>query len=492
MSTDRFLPKTVSVRMYRNGEVAPNGALGGLGDCFLLAFPRPDTPPCYVLIDCGLFQGSTDTSKRLQRTMKLIGEATGEHLDAVVLTHQHYDHLSGFKLAWSTFETFTVDEVWLAWTEDPSDPLATQLRSRRDRQVDALRQIGQALHLHLRKASAALDPRQLKRDEAFGAQLEALLSFSDPVNDGKKSMPLAGVMQAVGQRGRVRYFKPGDTFVVGDSVTLGYVLGPPKNLSDLRRSDPSADGSEVYLDSPLRALVHTAAPDETTPAGEENQREAELPFGPHQLERRIDHLYPSYGDQQRRWRRVDTDWYQAAGPLALQLDRDTNNTSLVLAFELPHSGEVLLFPGDAQIGNWLSWDKVQFTVPTSTGQRTVTAVDLLRQTVLYKVGHHGSHNATLRERGLERMTHPDLVAMIPVDGKFAQQTKHWEMPYGDLYARLLTRTSGRVLRADQDVDLSKIAFPGQVTQHQDFVEYSLPGGPTPPPSTRRTRRDSTK
>jgi hypothetical protein len=46
-----------------------------------------------------------------------------------------------------------------------------------------------------------------------------------------------------------------------------------------------------------------------------------------------------------------------AGRLALQLDSDTNNTSLVLAFELGKSGRVLLFPGDAQVGNWLSWHK---------------------------------------------------------------------------------------------------------------------------------------
>ena len=46
---------------------------------------------------------------------------------------------------------------------------------------------------------------------------------------------------------------------------------------------------------------------------------------------------------------------EGAGRLALQLDSDTNNTSLVLAIELIASGRVLLFPGDAQVGNWLSW-----------------------------------------------------------------------------------------------------------------------------------------
>ena len=38
----------VKVRMYRQGH----------GDCFLLAFPRPNGQPAYVLIDCGYKPGS--------------------------------------------------------------------------------------------------------------------------------------------------------------------------------------------------------------------------------------------------------------------------------------------------------------------------------------------------------------------------------------------------------------------------------------------------
>ena len=54
--------------------------------------------------------------------------------------------------------------------------------------------------------------------------------------------------------------------------------------------------------------------------------------------------------------------------------------------------------------------------------------DLLRRIVFYKVGHHGSHNATLKEGGLETMTSPALVAAMPVDQKFANNSKHWDMP----------------------------------------------------------------
>ncbi|MGI8924435.1 MAG: hypothetical protein ACR2HJ_10425 [Fimbriimonadales bacterium] len=103
--------------------------------------------------------------------------------------------------------------------------------------------------------------------------------------------------------------------------------------------------------------------------------------------------------------------------LALQLDSATNNTSLAPAIEIIGSGEVLLFLGDAQVGSWTSWADLWWQA--ADGQ--VLIDDLLANTVLYKVGHHGSHNATLRSEGLLKMTHPRLAAMIPVDRTMARR-----------------------------------------------------------------------
>ena len=69
------------------------------------------------------------------------------------------------------------------------------------------------------------------------------------------------------------------------------------------------------------------------------------------------------------------------------------------------------------------------------GTRTVTPDDLLARTVLYKVGHHGSHNATLREKGLELMTSRELAAMIPVNRETAKKMD-WKMPFPSLFQRL--------------------------------------------------------
>jgi hypothetical protein len=72
--------------------------------------------------------------------------------------------------------------------------------------------------------------------------------------------------------------------------------------------------------------------------------------------------------------------------LVRKLDDALNNTSLILLLRI---GELdLLFPGDAQIENWqATLDEAQ--VDEALAKR-------LANIDLYKVGHHGSRNATPR------------------------------------------------------------------------------------------------
>jgi hypothetical protein len=149
------------------------------------------------------------------------------------------------------------------------------------------------------------------------------------------------------------------------------------------------------------------------------------------------------------WRRIDSAWYNNAARLAMQLDKATNNTSLVLAFELVATGQVLLFVGDAQIGNWQSWDNLTWDIPANpVDQQKVATRDLLQRTVFYKVGHHGSINATRKQGGLELMTSPHLVAAIPTDTEFSDKQKGWDMPARKIEIALLGKTRGRLLRSD--------------------------------------------
>ena len=156
------------------------------------------------------------------------------------------------------------------------------------------------------------------------------------------------------------------------------------------------------------------------------------------------------------WRRIDHEWLYSAESLALSLNTGVNNTSLVLAFELPASKKVLLFIGDAQRGNWISWANLRW----NDGDETITARDLLSRTVLYKVGHHGSHNATLA--GTVDAVHPNLdwmglsefagefTAMIPAVKDWAMQVKPkpWYHPLPSIQRALLKKAQGRVLQMD--------------------------------------------
>jgi len=169
----------------------------------------------------------------------------------------------------------------------------------------------------------------------------------------------------------------------------------------------------------------------------------------------------AYLDPRSNWRRIDGDWLGAAGTFALDLAADTNNTSLALAFEWgpPRKGRVLLFAADAQVGNWLSWRDQPY------GDDKVKIENLLDRVLLYKVGHHGSHNATVRRDsrdastgdplgapfGLELMN--DIIAMIPVDHDAVRKEMPdpWKMPHEPLYRRLREKARLRVLRSDQEL-----------------------------------------
>jgi hypothetical protein len=173
--------------------------------------------------------------------------------------------------------------------------------------------------------------------------------------------------------------------------------------------------------------------------------------------------YWTPADATDNWRQIDIDWLEGSTELALQLDSLTNNTSLVLAIELP-DGDVLLFAADAQVGNWLSWQGLEWEI----GGKKVTGPDLLKRTIFYKVGHHGSHNATLREKGLEQMEKL-RVAMLPVDQAMAKK-KHWDqMPLDELVSELNKKAKGVVLRVDQPMPTTQ----EQVVEDRLFFEVAF-------------------
>ena len=90
----------------------------------------------------------------------------------------------------------------------------------------------------------------------------------------------------------------------------------------------------------------------------------------------------------------------------------------------------MLFPGDAQWGNWKFWLDQD------------DAETILQGVTFFKVAHHGSHNATPTD-ALEKMSKGKFAAMV------STQNVPWDsIPRTPLMVRLGEMTNDRVLRSD--------------------------------------------
>ena len=204
----------------------------------------------------------------------------------------------------------------------------------------------------------------------------------------------------------------------------------------------------------------------------------------------------TYHQPSHDWRRIDDDWLGVARALVLALERQVSDSSLVLAFELTATGKVLLFPGDAQLGSSAAWSELTWTLPSGmppgathgdgSNGTTVSALDLIRRTKVYKVAHHCSATATPLTNGLDIIDRGDLVALLSVDAATAD-AYGWDMPNRPLLARLEERTRGRVIRSDEPVpaepghgteaarDPTWKAFRANVKDADLYAEYTIIG-----------------
>jgi hypothetical protein len=455
----------------------------GLGDCFLLSF-NPETEPVHMLIDCGSLGAST-TGVNLEEVVADIRKTTKDHLHLLVVTHEHQDHLSGFRSCRAEFEKIRVDNVWLAWTENPEEPLARQLARNKD---DLAMAVAAAIR-GLREPVYA-NPESTELADAA----ESILGFfgeSSTLAAGALAKTTNEAMQFVRKAlsANVDYLQPGGNAIEKPWLPgfRFYILGPPKSLAALSELGDPGSSDLYHLAMGLRV---GAGGDDVSAQERENQMpfDARVRLPPdHPLAKSSLDLYLA---PEESWRRIDHDWLRTAADLALQLDSLTNNTSLALAIERIADGRFLLFPADAQLGNWLSWHAPETTWLIDNGAASRTAADLLAQTVFYKVGHHGSHNATCSGKGLELMRRNDeLVAFIPVDRRVALSRNpkgSWKMPARPLYRRLLEACQGRVVRSDLGwADLVKA--PATDDPEKEFVRLA---GPTQWKDWKKAQREA--
>jgi len=105
-------------------------------------------------------------------------------------------------------------------------------------------------------------------------------------------------------------------------------------------------------------------------------------------------------------------------------------------------------------------------------------LSLMKNTVLYKTGHHGSHNSTLAE-ALNNMLHDELVVLIPVEKSdpMVNFGKGWQMPATNLYKELKKRSQHRIIRMDEGISKAKAwsKLPGKPSKKDLYWEYEVKG-----------------
>jgi beta-lactamase superfamily II metal-dependent hydrolase len=376
---NRLPADAVRIRMYRVG----------FGDCFLLSVPVGGGHR-HLLVDCGVHP-SGDIGA-MPRVVADIAAVTGRRLAVIVASHEHADHISGYGAFAAEFARFEIGAVWMPWAMDPDDTHADALRRRRLALADDLA-------AHFRATPASPEARH------------ALLNLRG--NEAAVAALRSGFRGAARE---VRYLKAGvEARPPLDGLGVR-VLGPPTDPEFLKKMEPPRSQRYVRLGAGgLRETINGVEP-----------FEARWRLAPAAGRKAYD--FPADSKRDLSERDVKEGAGSSLDGLAFVLDSAVNNTSLALAFNF--RGRLLLFPGDAQWGNWKSW----LERPGSGG--------LLEQVAFLKVAHHGSHNATPRS-ALEAMGTDGFAAMVSTQGK------PWpSIPQPELMRRLRTRTKSRVLRSD--------------------------------------------
>lgn len=420
---------SLRIRMYRVG----------FGDFFLLTVPT-ETGPEHILVDCGVFHGQTghgdiDTIKAAVRHM---AAETDSKLALIIVTHRHADHIIGFSRCADEFLRFDVGAIWMPIWETEFEPKVKEYQ-------DDLEGLAGDL-----QAAALAGERDATTDEVL-AMVENATGKSRKLGT-RGGTNAKSLFLLKNKLGKPQYLAKGDKpklpAVLGKAGLTARILGPPPvdevdfvNLKDLKK------GVGQYL----------AALEGGGGGGRL------MPFEPDYEVKASDYPASAFREWAPREKRgVPPDWskrysvelehgVRAATPAALLmaanwLERVLNNQSLVVLFGW--KGKSLLFAGDAQGGNWEYWlydDGVPASDPT-TLTMSADGKKILAEIDFYKVGHHGSTNATPIP-AIEAMG-SDFVSMCSVQkDSYGSEKDKSEVPRIPLLEALAQKSA--LVRSDQ-------------------------------------------
>ena len=425
-------PTAVEIRAYQVG----------FGDCFLVTFVYPKDERRHVLVDFGTTalprrgNKSVKPSEHMPRIAKHIKTVCKDELTAVVATHRHADHISGYATdgrsggAGKIIAACKPKLVLQPWTEDPKaarDARSASAGSKRSPKkfiasLEAMHRLAQhAWNVALRpppsmSVAAAKQLRFLGMDNIKNrSAVQNLIAMS-------RRRGARAVWARHGSASGLERLLPG---------VKVHVLGPPdlsqtEKIRRMRSSDPDEFWQLLGSARALRGM-------RVAPVGRRPRSGKPVPAEARWFRDRIAELS---AEQLLEIVRV--------------LDDQMNNTSLILLFEVGR--KKLLFPGDAQLENW-SW-ALQDAPDHRKTRKLLAEVDF------YKVGHHGSRNATpktllwenfgKRNRSRGRLK----TALSTLRGKHGTPVKKTEVPRRTLLEALqnetdLVNTEGHSLANDE-------------------------------------------
>lgn len=383
----------------------------GFGDCFLLTFSYSGGGARNILIDFGSTRLSGfGPQGGLLSIAKKIREDTGGKLHMVVATHRHADHISGFGgEPGETIRSLQPELVVQPWTEDPDlDPNArAPARPVGERGLRARALVSRLADMHALAAAVLAEVPRLEASTEVPGTLADQIRFLGETNI--KNEDAVRNLMTMGKR---RIYASFGTSLPARGLLPGIridVLGPPT----LQQSSAIAEEARVDADE----FWHLAARRARAALGARGKTARIFSRSP--IARRI--------PQEARWLIPQIDKMRAEEMLAIvrSLDGVLNNTSLILLFHI--GGHLLLFPGDAQIENW------RYALRESKDAAEIRK--RLARARFYKVGHHGSLNATPKTlwRGFEHRNAaaiPDrLMTMVStLGGKHGSVARGTEVP----------------------------------------------------------------
>jgi hypothetical protein len=395
----------------------------GFGDCFLLTFQYSagTIEPVQVLIDCGSTGMPKKFSTGLPAVAKAIAKDCGNKLTAVIATHRHADHINGFATAaggkgpGDTVRALKPELVLQPWTEDPKvekDARSPAVAASGNKKgfgpaqfvagLNGMHEFAELILHDVKRLGRTLPVRTAAQLNFLGEEnLKNLAAVKNLMTMGKKNEYLS-----YGDRTGLEKLLPG--------VKI-HVLGPPtpKQYPDVEKQR-SKDSSEFWhiLGASANHLTSAQAAAPFAARFAAKSRPAGVTWF-------IPRIIAAHAEQRLELVRI--------------LDDVMNNTSLILLFEI---GKMkFLFPGDAQIENWSYALKA---APEAAANRT-----LLAATDFYKVGHHGSLNATPKslwklfaKKGPATKANRLHTAVSTMAGKHGSASRQTEVPRRPLVLEL--------------------------------------------------------